>query len=152
MADVGRVGVCAPHTQATVETRSIRTCHPAHLTPQPVEPSGTGAFEGPQGFLGTGKKTWDQHSLGVKPYPTPHSGSLGGCSLSSPTSQVTEASWGSPWAKTTPLFCVSGSAHPAPQRGGSRGPERFHSHLYTFADQMLPALSALPGAACMAQV
>lgn len=48
VADVGRIGVCASHTQATVEARSIRTCHPAHLTPQPVEPTGTGAFEGPQ--------------------------------------------------------------------------------------------------------
>ena len=65
VADIGRVGVCASHTQAAVETRSVRTRHSAHLTPQPVEPSGTGAFEGPQGLLGTGKKTRGQHSLWV---------------------------------------------------------------------------------------
>lgn len=57
VADVGRVGVCTSHTQAAIETRSISTCHPAHLTLQPVKPAGTGAFEGPGCLLGKIKRT-----------------------------------------------------------------------------------------------
>lgn len=69
VADVGRVRVCASHTQAAIEAGSIRTCHPAHLTPQSVEPSGTGTFEGSRGLLRRGKRTSERVSREQNPNP-----------------------------------------------------------------------------------
>lgn len=57
VADVGRVRVCTPDTQAAIEAGSIRACHPAHLTPEPVEPTRAGAFKGPGCLLGRDKRT-----------------------------------------------------------------------------------------------
>lgn len=71
VANVGRVWVCASHTQAAIEARSIRTRHPAHLTPQPVEPTGTGAFEGPQCLLGRGKSALEQRLRRPREIPLP---------------------------------------------------------------------------------
>lgn len=59
VADVRRIGVCAPNTQATIEAGPISTGHPAHLAAYPVEASGTGAFEGRRSLLGRDETTLD---------------------------------------------------------------------------------------------
>lgn len=144
VADVGRVRVCASHTQATIEARSIRTRHPAHLTPQSIEPAGTGAFEGSWGLLGGSKGTSAQGLLGAKSHP-PSYLDHGGLLLVWSYLPVFR---GLTWEVLLKSLGVSGSAHPTLQRGSSGGPERSHSLLYTFAHRCSQA--GLPNSVCIA--
>lgn len=136
MADVGRIRVCASHTQAAIEARSICTCHPAHLTPQPIEPTGAGAFKGPQCLLGRGKRTSDWRvSLEQNPISL-LSPDHGGCSSSGPTTQRAGASPGKSCQDDSSLCCWVCPSNP--QGEGCGGPEPAQSHLYSFACMVCP--------------
>lgn len=111
VADVGRIRVCASHTQATIETRSVRTCHPTHLTLQPIKPTGTGTFEGSGRLLGRGKRRLDWVSSEQNPIPF-LSLNPGGFSLSGLTSQHAGASPRKPSQDHPSLSLCFWSAHP----------------------------------------